>query len=216
MIARALGIDPVEFRRKNILREGRPQATGTVMKDAAIEAVLDRARAAHELDARRSIAATGPVQARARHRHRLQGLDLADHVGRHRQRQRRRQHHALLISTVDMGQGSDTAMAQIVAEVLDIPAERIKVVHPDTDVTPYDMGDARLALDCSTWAMRCGSRPRMPQTSSRRWRARLGLPEGTNCPVAEMFQKKYKMQAGNIIGTGTLHPELHAARSRTA
>src|SRR5208283_1058558 len=25
-IARALGIDPLEFRRKNILREGRPQA----------------------------------------------------------------------------------------------------------------------------------------------------------------------------------------------
>ena len=29
MIARALGIDPLEFRRSNILREGRPQATGT-------------------------------------------------------------------------------------------------------------------------------------------------------------------------------------------
>src|SRR3954463_16210083 len=42
MIARELGIDPVEFRRKNLLREGRPQATGTVMRDAAIEGVLDR------------------------------------------------------------------------------------------------------------------------------------------------------------------------------
>src|SRR6185312_7801304 len=29
MIARAMQIDPVEFRRRNILREGRPQATGT-------------------------------------------------------------------------------------------------------------------------------------------------------------------------------------------
>ena len=35
MIARALKLDPVEFRRKNILRDGRPQATGTVMQDAA-------------------------------------------------------------------------------------------------------------------------------------------------------------------------------------
>src|SRR5215510_6933818 len=42
MIARELGIDPVEFRRRNILRDGRPQATGTLMRDAAIEAVLDR------------------------------------------------------------------------------------------------------------------------------------------------------------------------------
>src|ERR671935_60975 len=42
-------------------------------------------------------------------------------------------------STVDMGQGSDTAMAQIAAEILSIPAEAIRVIHPDTDVTPYDM-----------------------------------------------------------------------------
>ncbi|MGZ8203116.1 MAG: xanthine dehydrogenase family protein molybdopterin-binding subunit, partial [Burkholderiales bacterium] len=42
LIARALDMDPVEFRRKNLLREGRPQATGTLMKDAAIERVLER------------------------------------------------------------------------------------------------------------------------------------------------------------------------------
>src|SRR6202163_5135623 len=42
MMARALKLDPIEFRRNNILREGRPQATGTPMRDAAIEAVLDR------------------------------------------------------------------------------------------------------------------------------------------------------------------------------
>ena len=31
-------------------------------------------------------------------------------------------------------------MAQIAAEVLGVDAESIRVVHPDTDVTPYDMG----------------------------------------------------------------------------
>src|SRR5688500_13229871 len=45
LIARELGIDPIEFRRKNLLREGRPQATGTRMKDAALEKVLDRLEA---------------------------------------------------------------------------------------------------------------------------------------------------------------------------
>src|SRR5919198_2315767 len=34
MIARELSIDPIDFRRKNLLRDGRPQATGTVMRDA--------------------------------------------------------------------------------------------------------------------------------------------------------------------------------------
>src|SRR5947209_11671894 len=42
LIARELGIDPLEFRRRNILREGRPQATGTPMRDAAVEKVLER------------------------------------------------------------------------------------------------------------------------------------------------------------------------------
>src|SRR6059058_1109013 len=42
MVARALELDPIEFRRRNILRDGRPQATGTPMRDAAIEKVLER------------------------------------------------------------------------------------------------------------------------------------------------------------------------------
>src|ERR1700682_460242 len=46
----------------------------------------------------------------------------------------------LYCGTVDMGQGSDTAMAQIVGEVLNVPAESVRVVPRDTDITPYDMG----------------------------------------------------------------------------
>src|SRR5213078_2305949 len=42
MLARELGIDPVEFRRKNLLREGRPHGTGTVAWDIALEAALAR------------------------------------------------------------------------------------------------------------------------------------------------------------------------------
>src|SRR5690349_11761914 len=42
LIARELKLDPLEFRRRNLLREGRPQATGTLMKDAATEKVLER------------------------------------------------------------------------------------------------------------------------------------------------------------------------------
>src|SRR4029077_4131800 len=36
MMARALKLDPLEFRRRNLLRDGRPQATGTILKDAPI------------------------------------------------------------------------------------------------------------------------------------------------------------------------------------
>jgi 4-hydroxybenzoyl-CoA reductase subunit alpha len=40
----------------------------------------------------------------------------------------------------DIGQGSDTMVAQIVAEVLGISLERIKIVAADTDLTPIDIG----------------------------------------------------------------------------
>src|SRR5882762_6326700 len=42
MMARALKLDPVDFRRKNIVREGHPHATGQVLKDAPIEKVMDK------------------------------------------------------------------------------------------------------------------------------------------------------------------------------
>ena len=51
--------------------------------------------------------------------HRLQGVDLAHHLGRYRQRRAPTAASRFTCGTVDMGQGSDTAMAQIVAEVLE-------------------------------------------------------------------------------------------------
>ncbi len=93
LIARELGIDPVEFRRKNLLRDGRPQASGTVLNDAAIpevfEAIVARMKLERAVRSRHRHAA-----ARPRHRHRAQGRDFADHVGCDRQYCRRRQHHA--------------------------------------------------------------------------------------------------------------------------
>jgi CO/xanthine dehydrogenase Mo-binding subunit len=35
----------------------------------------------------------------------------------------------------------------------------------------------------------------------------LGLPEGSNVPIAELFLRKYKMQAGNVIGIGSYIPD---------
>ncbi len=40
----------------------------------------------------------------------------------------------------DIGQGSDTMVAQVVAEVLGCSLKRVKVVAADTDVTPIDIG----------------------------------------------------------------------------
>jgi CO/xanthine dehydrogenase Mo-binding subunit len=203
MMARALKLDPIEFRRKNILRDGRPQATGTVMQDAAIEAVLDRLAALMSW-AKPFEHGNGTVK-------RGRGIAIGFKASISPTTSIAIVNVAadgsctLYCSTVDMGQGSDTANAQIVAEVLNISAESITVVHPDTDVTPYDM-----ATLGSRSMFHMGNAIRLAAEDAREKIAALarevGLPEGSNVPIAELFQRKYKMQAGNIIGTGSYIP----------
>jgi CO/xanthine dehydrogenase Mo-binding subunit len=203
MIARAIGQDPVDFRRKNILREGRPQATGTLMKDAAIEAVLDRIvarmnwsgtfdRGSGTVRRGRGLAigfkaSISPTTSVA-----IVNLYADGSCG-------------LYCSTVDMGQGSDTAMAQIVGEVLNLPAETIRVVHPDTDVTPYDMATlgSRSTFHMGHAVLIAAEDARDKVRALAR---ELGLPEGTNFSIPDLFKKKYGMQAGNIVGVGSFIP----------
>jgi probable selenate reductase molybdenum-binding subunit len=46
----------------------------------------------------------------------------------------------LLMGATDLGTGSDTILAQIAAEALGVPLERISVYSSDTDFTPFDVG----------------------------------------------------------------------------
>lgn len=202
MIARALGLDPVEFRRKNILRDGRPHATGTVMKDAAIERVLDRVAAL--LDWNEPFDRGSDAIRRGRgvaigFKASISPTTSVAIVNVYADASA-----ALYCSTVDMGQGSDTALAQIVCEVLGIPLEKITVVHPDTDVTPYDM-----ATLGSRSMYHMGHAVRAAAEDARgkllALAAELGLPPETT-PIPELFRRKYGMQAGNVVGTGSFVP----------
>ena len=111
----------------------------------------------------------------------------------------------LYCGTVDMGQGSDTAMAQMVGEVLNMPAETIRVVPRDTDIIPYDMGTLG-----SRSLFHMGHAVRLAAEDARNkiaaMRRELGELEGSNTPVGDLFRKKYGMQAGNIVGSGTYKP----------
>jgi CO/xanthine dehydrogenase Mo-binding subunit len=105
-----------------------------------------------------------------------------------------------------MGQGSDTAMAQIVGEVLNVPAELVRVVPRDTDVTPYDMGTlGSRSLFHMGHAVRIAAEECRAKIAALR--KELGEPEGSNTPVGDLFKKKYGMQAGNIVGSGTYKPD---------
>ena len=112
----------------------------------------------------------------------------------------------LYCGTIDMGQGSDTAMAQMVGEVLNVPAESVRVVQRDTDVTPYDMGTlgSRSLFHMGHAVRRAAEEARDKLNALAR---EVGEPEGSNLPVPTLFVKRYGMRAGNIIGTGVFTPQ---------
>jgi CO/xanthine dehydrogenase Mo-binding subunit len=201
IMARELGIDPIEFRRKNLLRDGRPQATGTVMRDAAIEKVLERLEALMDwktplnrgtgtIRKGRGIAVgfkacVSPTTSMAIVNVNADGSCI------------------VYCSTADMGQGSDTAMAQIAGEVLHVAAESVTVVHSDTDVTPYDMATlgSRSLFHMGNAVKQAAEEAKNKLDSLRK---ELQLPADSE--VADIFKKKYGMQAGNVVGTGSYIP----------
>ena len=201
MVARELGIDPIEFRRRNLLREGRPQATGTRMKDAALEKVLERVAALMNWNdafdrgggtVRRGRGIALGFKACIANTTSLAALNVnADGSC------------TVYTSCVDMGQASDTAMAQIAAEVLRIPTEAVTVVHSDTDVTPFDMATlGSRSLFHSGNAVKLAAEDALGKINQLR--QELHLP--ADAAIADVFKKKYGMRAGSVMGAGNFIP----------
>jgi len=203
MIARALKLDPVAFRRKNVLRDGRPQATGTIVRDANLEAVLDRVT--ERLNKQPLERGTGPLRCGRGVALAIKAV-IAPTTSVANVTIAADGSTILACGTVDMGQGSDTAMAQIVGEVLNTPAETVRVVPRDTDVTPYDMGTlGSRSLFHMGHAVRLAAEE--ARTKIKALARDVGEPEGSNIPLSELFKKRYGMQAGNIVGTGIYKPD---------
>src|SRR3954466_5718156 len=201
IVARELGIDPIEFRRKNLLREGRPQATGTKMQDAALEKVLDRTASLIDWD-KPFDRGTGTIK-RGRgiavgFKACISNTTSLAAVGVNADGS-----CTVYTSCVDMGQGSDTAMAQIAGEVLHIPTEEVTVVHSDTDVTPFDMATlGSRSLFHSSNAVKLAAEDAKRQLENMR--QELKLP--ADCAIADIFKKKYGMRAGSVMGAGNFIP----------
>jgi len=134
IIARKIGWDPLEFRLKNLLRSGEHFATGEELHDVHFVECLAAAAKALKLkepEARRKWK-TGTGY----------GVMMKSTVAVSRSQVRLKLAEdgtvTLYTSTVEMGQGAHTTMAQITAETLGLPLKAIKIVGPDTAVTPFD------------------------------------------------------------------------------
>jgi CO/xanthine dehydrogenase Mo-binding subunit len=161
-IARDLGLDPAEVRRRNLVRpEDLPwtSPTGTVYDSGSYQAALARLLQLARYDELRR------EQARARAAGRHLGIGLACFLeltgpgaqfygiggapisGQDGATVRLEPSGGVtaLVGVTNQGQGTPTALAQIVADELAVPVEAISVLSGDTALTPYGGG---------TWASR--------------------------------------------------------------
>ncbi|MFA5624040.1 MAG: molybdopterin cofactor-binding domain-containing protein [Bradymonadales bacterium] len=146
IIAKDLGIDPIEIRRRNVLRLGDTTITGELITESHGRPDLCLEKVAKTIDYRENARVKERVSAQTG-KHRGIGLALlhkAPAMPTYTSCSALLQFATdgsvtLSISGVDYGQGTYTAIAQIVAEALSIPYEKVRVPWTcDTDFTPYD------------------------------------------------------------------------------
>ncbi len=141
-LAERLGLDRVEIRRRNATRSGDVNPQGSIITSCAMTECLDAVEremrgAAGEAPRpgwRRGVgyAAMFHVGGGARV-YRSDGcgaIAKLDDFGK----------VSLLTGASEIGQGSETVLAMIVAEELGVPLGRVEVVNSDTTIKPWDVG----------------------------------------------------------------------------
>ncbi len=140
-LADRLGMDRLELRRRNASKPGDVNPQGFVLTSFAMTECLDAVADAVGKNAppprpgrRRGVGYAGMFHVGGGARiYRSDGCGAIvrlDDFGR----------ISLLTGASEIGQGSETVLAMIVAETLGVPLERVEVVDADTRVKPWDVG----------------------------------------------------------------------------
>jgi putative selenate reductase molybdopterin-binding subunit len=157
-IARALGMDPIEFRLKNAVRAGELHPFSTawsegreprpeVLNTVGLEECVRQGKAAIDWDRKFNLPEWHTVPGRTDLR---KGIGIAFvmqgtaipylDMGGASLKINDDGSFNLLIGATDLGTGSDTVLAQMAAEVLGVRTDDILVYSSDTDFTPFDKG----------------------------------------------------------------------------
>jgi CO/xanthine dehydrogenase Mo-binding subunit len=149
-VAETLGIDPVRLREKNALRPGDTMATGQVLgEDASALAVLGEAVKRSDFHRKRRA---------FRGTNRGIGLSLFYHgagftgsgevfLASKASLELTPRGARIRVGSTEMGQGTRTTLAQLVAEALGFPIEHVEVADPDTRLVP-DSGPTVASRTC--------------------------------------------------------------------
>jgi CO/xanthine dehydrogenase Mo-binding subunit len=228
-IARRLGIDPLELRLKNLVQEGDVFVTGDKLVSVGISECARRAAEAvgwkgAEEQAERAL--SGKVRGK--------GLavmiktTMTPSNSSALVRLNADGSAVLLTSSVEIGQGTQTSLAQIVAEELGLVVERVSVTFPDTDVTPFDQStsSSRTVFTMGGAARQAAHqiRQQLLEIGARVLEANVedlqivegylevrGVPDKRRS-ISQLFQARFGAAVGNMVGsydnqtTGGLDP----------
>lgn len=136
--AKRIGMDPVEFRYRNAIREGDTLTYGRSMNPSGLEQCIDKAAAA--IGWGRPKRPAGPGKAVGRGFACFWKAPAMPPNASSTAFIKFNEDGSLnvLVSAMEIGQGFLTVMAQIAAEVLAVPVAKIRVELPDTDRNPYE------------------------------------------------------------------------------
>ena len=152
-LAEKLGMDPIEFRMKNHIHSGETSPVFAALGEG--KAGVQQSIGSCELDQciKLGVKAIGwkrrgrPADKTGRIRRGIgmctlmQGSSIPEiDMGAATIKMNEDGSFNLLVGATDLGTGSDTVLAQIVAEVLGTVVEKIIVYSSDTDMTPFDVG----------------------------------------------------------------------------
>jgi CO/xanthine dehydrogenase Mo-binding subunit len=138
MVAEALNMDPLEFRMLNCIDEDDLNAFGEKMHSVGGRACLQAVAEAIEWGKK--------TEGKQPHLKRGKGIALGNKYSLAPTASAAivKVHPDGLVelrtSTVDLGQGSNTIFSQMIAEEFKVPVSKVRVLHPDTDITPFDLG----------------------------------------------------------------------------
>jgi len=221
MIADRLGLDPLEFRIKNLLKKGDLYTVGDTPVDCDLkEGLLKVADAIkwHE---------------KSRKPNRGKGISccIKDAGGTYKVAGATVKMSSdgsvmLLTGTVEAGQGPRTALSQVVAEELSMAMDQIGVAQLDTDVTPYDistsassstvvMGTAvqRAAQDAKTQLLQCAAKVLKQKSDSLALKdGNVITKKGEKISFSKVIVDFFGSKAGEIIGKG-LYKDKRSAKA---
>lgn len=143
MLANKLNIDPTDLRLKNIVKEGEIAfAYNKVINSADIEACIKKGKEMIGWDEKYPSKDLGNGKVRSVGMAlTMQGSGIANiDTSSVEVKLNDDGNYTLYVGSTDMGTGSDTILAQMACNILEVSMDKITVVSADTDIVPYDPG----------------------------------------------------------------------------